>query len=193
MNVKPIDLSKSMTLITPEIAEDILKGNTHNRDINRASVARIAYQMSHGQWKENTGETIKIDKDGVVIDGQHRLYGIIKSNKPTRFIIQLVDNSAQEVIDSGVSRTSANLLTLSNIKNSTNISTMVKLLISYQNRKSRNASCSNGSINNSSVLLFAKQNEELLQKSIAFGISLGKKSRIFNRCAIATIYYILDT
>lgn len=65
-------------LITPEIAAYILRGNTHNREINQRQVAIWAEAMRRGEWKL-THQGIAISSDGRLIDGQHRLLAIIKA------------------------------------------------------------------------------------------------------------------
>ena len=59
--------------ITPEIAKEILKLNTANRCYNYHTAKRYSYDMINGNWKQN-GVPIVISTDGVLKDGQHRLY-----------------------------------------------------------------------------------------------------------------------
>lgn len=67
--------------VTPEKAQELLdksKGK-NRRNITAASKKRsvsMANDIMAGRWYMN-GETIKMDRQGHVIDGQHRLYAII--------------------------------------------------------------------------------------------------------------------
>lgn len=67
--------------VTPEIAEEWLSRNICNRPIKPDRVARIANDIINGKWEYN-GETIKLSKTGELLDGAHRLTGIVKAGIP---------------------------------------------------------------------------------------------------------------
>jgi hypothetical protein len=74
--------------ITPAMAARLLKTNAvstgdliRNRNVNQRTVARYAAQMSKGLWMVN-GESIKVDYNGKLFDGQHRLWACIEAGKP---------------------------------------------------------------------------------------------------------------
>jgi len=68
--------------VTPEIAAAWLDSNFgRNRRIDSAVVRHYAEQMRSGKWRYN-GDTIKIDTDGNLQDGQHRLSACIVSGRP---------------------------------------------------------------------------------------------------------------
>jgi hypothetical protein len=58
--------------LTPAMAEELLKRNTHNRSLSDREVLKWATEMEQGRWRYN-GEAIKISDDGTILDGQHRL------------------------------------------------------------------------------------------------------------------------
>lgn len=64
--------------ITPEIAEEMLTHNINNRHLNPGLADKYAADMKNGDWQLN-GETIVFSEDGVLMDGQHRLHGIIRA------------------------------------------------------------------------------------------------------------------
>lgn len=72
--------------ITPEKAMELLEMNKANRPLNDRHVRRIADQIRSGKWKYN-GDTIKVSDTGDVLDGQHRLWACITSEKPITTII----------------------------------------------------------------------------------------------------------
>ena len=69
----------SIKVIGPDQAKAYLALNQVNRKVNSADVERYAEEMRMGRWKGVSGETIKISKSGRLLDGQHRLLAIIKS------------------------------------------------------------------------------------------------------------------
>ncbi len=63
------------TLITPEIASELLKANTINRRIKESVVGYLAGEMKNGNFVYN-GESIIVSDTGRLLDGQHRLLAI---------------------------------------------------------------------------------------------------------------------
>ncbi len=68
-------------IVTPELANKWLdETNSQNRNIREAHVARLAADMLDGKWRGRNGEAIRFDKNGRLVDGQHRLYACITAN-----------------------------------------------------------------------------------------------------------------
>jgi len=72
--------------ITPKMAMDLLEHNTLNRPLSDGHVKRLAQQIIDGKWKYN-GDTIKVSKDGAILDGQHRLWAVIEAKRPIETVI----------------------------------------------------------------------------------------------------------
>ena len=95
--------------ITPSQAEKMLEKSRElgfqNRAPSASFVNRYAGDMAKGHWKGNTGETIKITKQGAVIDGQHRLMGIIEANRAVKmWVCRGIDEQMFQYIDQGNNR-----------------------------------------------------------------------------------------
>ena len=69
--------------ITPELAREILKGNSKNRKIRQQRVDYLADEMKNGRW-QISHQGICIATDGRVLDGQHRLLAVIQSGVQRR-------------------------------------------------------------------------------------------------------------
>lgn len=103
--------------VTPEMAEQWLEMNEHNRNVRNAAVNGWAVDMSLDEWKLN-GETIKFTRSGLLIDGQHRVMAIIASgNTVQSFIAMGLDEDAQDTVDIGISRPLHDILKLRGEKN----------------------------------------------------------------------------
>lgn len=114
-------------LITPTMAKAMLEANTKNRRVKIPVVARYAKEMADGRWKEDTGELIKISKSGVVLDGQHRLLAVIKSNRAIQFhVARSVEDDVFSVLDSGSVRNSTDAFYISGIKYSSTIPSIIQ-------------------------------------------------------------------
>lgn len=98
--------------VTPELAQAILGEHAPNRTIRQLDVARYAADMAADKWT-NTGEAIKFDEQGCLLDGQHRLSAVVKADMtvPLLFVYD-VPRAAQDVMDSGRKRSLADQLAM---------------------------------------------------------------------------------
>lgn len=108
-------LKESVTIgwetVTPETAETILANNP-NRKMKKRHTEKLAFAMNEGQWK-HTGDTIKIDYDGNLRDGQHRLYAIIETGVARNLlVVRGIEPGAQLPMDTGSKRSFANNLSI---------------------------------------------------------------------------------
>lgn len=99
--------------ITPEIAEKILtesEQNVKNRSVNDGHVEWLSSQMKAGKWILN-GESIVLDDEGCLIDGQHRLWAVMRSGVTIEsLVVRGADRKGFATIDTGAARTLANVL-----------------------------------------------------------------------------------
>lgn len=120
-------------IITPDDAERILEGNTHNRPVKDSIVRTYADQMKRKLWQLN-GEAIVIDNTGRLMDGQHRLWACIESKTPFEtVIVQGVAPETFATIDTGAKRSSADVLHIAGItKNVTTVAAAAVICIEYR-------------------------------------------------------------
>ena len=104
-------------LITPSIAAKYLEANISNRRVKMPVLIQYANDMLNGRWKEDTGETIKISKTGVVLDGQHRLMAILKSKCCIYLtVVTDLEDSVFDVLDTGSRRNSSDIFKVKGVK-----------------------------------------------------------------------------
>lgn len=99
--------------ITPERAKELL-ATTRNRKVKPGHVARLARDMTSGNWRSNSVAHVATTPDGeVMIDGQHRMMAVIASDTTVEMIVIYGESlHDQEVLDTGKARTLADTLTL---------------------------------------------------------------------------------
>ena len=87
----------------------------HQRNVTNTHVVHLAQQMEKGQWQLN-GEGIIFDLKGRLIDGQHRLTGLVRAaSKSIRaYCVFGVSDEAEvfDSIDAGVGRQAADTLAM---------------------------------------------------------------------------------
>lgn len=96
--------------VTPEQACRWLEGNVHNRPVLSPHVTRLARDMKAGRWRL-THQGIAFDTDGILIDGQHRLWAVIEANVTVK--MRVFYNEAPQnrhVLDSGQRRSNLDIL-----------------------------------------------------------------------------------
>lgn len=123
--------------ITPEIASILLREcqTPLQRPMNELHVLKIANTITGGRWRDYNGETIKFSKSGKLIDGQHRLAAIVKSNKSIKTYIALgLDDKDIDFIDlNKKSRKIGDVYHMRGIKNACVISSAINYLWRYDN------------------------------------------------------------
>jgi len=111
-NNVPLTFSFYLVKITPALAAILLKLNWKNRPIDTATVRILARDMKNEGW-DLTGDTIRVDNTGALLDGQHRLEGIVESGKDIETLIVFgVRPESQRNMDTNKKRTAGNMLAL---------------------------------------------------------------------------------
>lgn len=100
--------SAEFTRITPPMAAMWLGKNLeNNRKARDWHVEELAESIQNNEW-EVTHQGIAFDKNGKLIDGQHRLQAIVASGVPvTMLVVRGLEPTTFGVIDSGMKRTLA--------------------------------------------------------------------------------------
>lgn len=103
----------SIKNISPANAAKILDAkNIQNRSISKTKVYEYTKAMRNGDWLFN-GDSIRVSSEGVLLDGQHRLTALVKSNTSQYFVV--IENMHKEVgltIDTGKNRSGGDVLSL---------------------------------------------------------------------------------
>lgn len=115
--------------ITPAWAADLLTRNPKNRNLRKSHAEAIARDMSRGDWQFN-GDAIRLNGDGSVIDGQHRLTGCVLAGVPFKtLLVRGLSSDVRATIDSGAGRTIADRLGMSGVPNSHTVAAAIRLMV----------------------------------------------------------------
>lgn len=119
-------MTTQLEQITPAIASEILAKNEKNRRVDDNTVALYAAEMSKGNWK-TTSQSISIDWNGNLINGQHRLKAIIKSGVTvTMSVTRNEDPDNFKTMDTLKVRSTGTMFDIAGIANATNIACIIK-------------------------------------------------------------------
>lgn len=150
------------TEVTPALAEKWLGKMPKNRHLNATVVATYARDMKSGNWRY-TGEAIKFDTAGNLIDGQHRLHAVVSSKSTVKMlVITGLEPDAQDVMDTGRKRGAADALAIGGYPNSSNLAAAAKLCVLYARGEFKTAGQSHMSVvTHAEILEFVLANDDL--------------------------------
>ena len=119
-------------VVTPAMATEWLGKNHKNRRPRSGKAVRYARDIKAGNWLV-TGESIKFDWNDVLIDGQHRLMAILQTGVAIHVLVVWgLDPRVKDVLDTGATRTSADMLLLNGKQNTAVIAAAAKLCLNWQ-------------------------------------------------------------
>ena len=116
--------------VNPEVAVWLLTINVKNRGITQSKVDQFCNQMLRDEWWEKEdGDILRIDSNGSLMDGQHRLYSIIASGL-TQTMMFLFNVSPESFItlNTGKIRNVPDILSILGYRNSTTLGRAINLL-----------------------------------------------------------------
>lgn len=132
-------IESRVELIGPVRAKELLDGMLPNRRIRPLKVSEFAADMAAGRWRE-TGEAIKLDEHGRMIDGGHRCSAIIMSGAtiPT-LVVYGVSEDSRVAMDTGTSRSLADILEFRGERQTRTLAAAVAALAARRGGSARNA------------------------------------------------------
>lgn len=135
----PPDDRVQVVAVTPDLAGRWLARNSKNRTVRENIVRRYAIDMESGDWRW-TGETIKFDRNGSLLDGQHRLRAIVSAGVSVPMLVVLgLEPEAQEDIDQGISRNFADILKLRGESHSVMLAAVILRVHRWEDGQRRSA------------------------------------------------------
>lgn len=118
--------------VTPEQANAWLEFNVRNRALSQTSIRQWADDMVNGRWTFN-GMPICFDREGRLINGQHRLHAIVMAGVTIQMLVVYgLEPSSQMTMDIGRTRAVGQQLSLLGISNGADMASMGTALIRWK-------------------------------------------------------------
>jgi hypothetical protein len=96
--------------VEPATAQTWLAANKGNRKYRKFRAKRYADQMKAGHWRL-THQGIAFDETGTIIDGQHRLSGIVEAGVAQQMLVTWGwPSETKQVLDQGLNRTDTDVV-----------------------------------------------------------------------------------
>lgn len=186
-------IKTEIKVITPAYAREILNNSRRtNRRLNKENVLRYTKEIQDNKWVLN-GESIKLDTNGDLLDGQHRLHAIINANIPivTMFTTG-VEPEAFTTLDTGKKRDGGDVLSSIGVLNSGHVATMIKLVTQLERGNYGDYGTTNRILSNNDFPKIYLADPDGYQESVKFGKRMYEE---FNKTISSTLiggfdYYI---
>jgi len=121
----------TITRVTPEMASDMMRMNTKNRRLVKRHAERFRDAMASGDWWMN-GEPIIFASNGVLLNGQHRLWGIIQSGVSVDvLVVRGIDEEAFKTMDGVRPRGTAEVLDMAGESNASAVASCVQAFLTF--------------------------------------------------------------
>jgi len=129
--------------ITPERAEDLLGTTIGNRGTGLTQVARFTRAMTAGQWILECSP-IRISDTGKLIDGHHRLEGVIASGVAQEFLVMYgLPEEVFIALDQNKTRSTKDTFAVAGETNASYLGAAIKHLWRFINSVEHRSACSN--------------------------------------------------
>lgn len=167
-NVAPLHIwddtiSHSIMRVTPDMAKRWLdNNNSRNRDISPGRVNQYVSDMEADRWEFN-GEPMQFDRNGMLLNGQHRLCAIVSCGIPQTFlIVRGLDPRAQITMDQGTRRSPVDQLGISGVSVDKSVAAAVRVYIIW-NRGLLFGDAVSNKVTTSEVVAWVHANPDQLQ------------------------------
>lgn len=179
--------------VTPSQAGELLKKNTSNRKMSDKVVKKYIKEMKEGKWKF-TGDPIRISKDNILLDGQHRLTAIKESGITVQCLLMTgLDSDIFDVLDTGKSRNASDVLSINNIKYPTVSSSIARFILAYNSGLYTTQQMVNStSASNADILKFVNQNGEALADATEYSVSKCQKFKLISHSIFGGLFFIFN-
>lgn len=120
--------------VSPAMARQWLPKNVRNRKLRPIAISRYRSDMIAGRWLF-TGDAIRFDVAGNLLDGQHRLLALEGCPENTRIrflVITKLPTESQNVMDQGIRRTPGDQLGLHGIKDANVVAAGARLFMAHE-------------------------------------------------------------
>ncbi len=126
-------LDYTMEHIGPVKANEYLDTIVKNRRVKPYHVTALAEQMTLGLWNV-TGETIKFDRHGHMIDGEHRMLAVVKSGVTIQtIVVRGLEQKSQLYVDTTAARRSAgDVFQFAEVPNAQLAAAVMRWVVAYE-------------------------------------------------------------
>lgn len=192
-NTNGASFSAQVETIGPVKAQQYLDLMGRNRKKRGRLKQRFTDAMAAGHWKL-TGEAIKFNTRGELIDGQHRLEAIIESGKSVQILVcRNVPDEAFMELDTGGTRTPGDLLTVAGYDYTNGVASAIRNITSIyeiEAQQIRPSSIARKRVEPEVLLEYAEEHSEGLVTAVKKTMTKQARTVCGPPALFAALYYI---
>jgi hypothetical protein len=180
--------------ITPAIAADMLRKNTHNRPLDLKLVRQYMGHILNGQW-QLTHQGIGISESDVLLDGQNRLTAIVQAKKTVPMMVTTgLPDTTMTVLDMGKKRSVGDMFALLEVSDAYNIASVIAKYWRFK----QGLTAERGSMRDGEAMSvqerydFYLEHSKLVTKALSIGRECYKKAKFFTVSDIAAMILYLN-
>jgi len=190
-----VNLSEQVELIGPELAQKYLDKCVRNRRVRKKLVERFAAAMKANHWKL-TGESIKFNTKGELIDGQHRLRAIVESGKSIEIVVHRnVPDEAFMELDTGGMRSPGDLLKVAGYDYTHGVASAIRNVLSIYEIEAETvtpSSLAKKRVEPETLLEWAQTHGEALTDAVRLTMTREMKAICGPPALFAALYFIFS-
>jgi hypothetical protein len=177
-------------VLTVQFAKQLLAtiDDSKRRSIRRDNVEKWKRTILSGGWKIN-GEGIKIDRNGRMIDGQHRCLAVVETGIPIKIVVTYgLDPDCYTSLDQGLGRSAGDALRASHgdIPNAYSVSAALRWVYLFESKLLREAHPAR--LTHAEVLALFDQHPKIID-SCKFQHSFEDK-RLLKGSSVVALHYL---
>jgi hypothetical protein len=173
--------------ITPDYAAMLVGMNPRNRNISSRNFDVLVRALRNGEWQLN-GEAIKIDINGHILDGQHRLRAVIETGISIEtYLIEGLRPETQDTMDTGKSRGLNDVLAIRGEKNTSNLAAAIRRIYLYKRYGIKSAAVGSIPTTNHECIAFFVRNPDI-EELLGPAKRLAKTAKLPTSLAAMLIY-----
>jgi len=185
-------VKSEMRTIDAATAKKMLTRNSNNRVIRDSHVGFLAKQMSDGTWMFD-GSPIRFNRSRKLLDGQHRLSAIIKSDTVQEMLVLTgINDEAFKVMDTGKNRNASDVFSIERIPNPYEVAAATRIVFGIKNGQYSPAHMNSFSRPSNTELLDYFYNNKRISKCVSeshkWYIDI---NRLLTKSAIAGYFFLM--
>jgi hypothetical protein len=133
MPLEAFGITVYLAEITPEVAHVLYDRRNTNRSIKLTQLNKIKRALEKLRWEIN-GETIIFDAEGRLIEGQHRIKGVLETGVALWSLVVVgIDREGFKTMGQGARRNAGDILGIRGAKNSRTLAAALRWVYRYHN------------------------------------------------------------
>lgn len=190
---KVLAITTRLVTVTPDMARQWLDNMAPNRKVSRVNLENLMKAMEEKRWHQDASP-IKFNRNGQLIDGQHRLWALINTGQTHTFIVAWgVLEEAMTTLDTGKMRSRGDVLAIHDpaLTDINSVAATTTIILRWK-KGERNNNLRNSYVSNDEVIAFYDQERDDIIAASRHGRRLANATRAASGQAYSLCWYLFS-